>query len=917
MKGISVFMLGAAALSAQAIVSPNANFVTGQAARLVIGQSTFDAQDPNSTNITIGAAGGVAFGGNTLVIADSNQIGAAPSNNRILIYPNVSNAFPRPTDELGQNSKCPVCVGQATVVLGQPDFNTTTLNLNPTASNLRTATAVATDGVHLVVADKDHNRVLIWNRMPTANNTPADVVVGQKDFVSSGLPANNVPTAASLRGPQGVWLQNGKLFIADTQNDRILIFNHIPTANGANADVVVGQPNFTTLTQQDATQQPTVASATSLLNPVSVTSDGIHMFVTDLGNNRVLIWNSIPTTNQAAADVEIGQPDFTTQIADDSFTGSASQTSGDGLKETPVLCTVSNGQDASGNPTYPFSCNYTLNFPRFALSDGTHLFIADGGNDRILEFLTIPTQNAQGADIILGQIGGDVDQATSAVDSMNTPTSLAWDGTNLYVADPYNLRITVYTPSANPLPYQAVANLANSNVYATGTVTIGGTITAGDIVTIDIGTNGQYTYTVKASDSVTSVIDSLVTQINAGNGDPNVTAVADDINDNVALTAKVPGPPGDNVTYSATVSTSATITASAANSNLSGGGDAASVGPGTLVIITGTNLSANTATADMTQLNLPTTLGGTEVYFNGNRAPLLYVSPTEIHAQVSWVFTDTGSVNAFVRSVQPDGSVMFTSPVALTIVPANPGLFAQPGTTNPQIGLVYHASSNAVGLVSVDGSVQGGDVATVTIQDRTYNYTIQESDTLVTVRDALVQLINQDPFVRAKAAGPFQRIILTARLPGPDGDNIAYNATQNTGGSVVMTAFGSTLCCANVAGTPVTPNNPALPGEFITLYATGLGLPVLDQGVQSLLVDGQQYPANGPITVPQQSVSAIAGGSTADVLQVTLLPGTVGMFQVLLHLNDSLPTNLNTAVTIAQNDFVSNPVTFALFSPTM
>ena len=909
LKWLSVFILAAGTVLAQ-------NFVTGQAARLVIGQTTFDAADPNSTNLVIGAAAGVAYGGNTLFVADSNQIGAAPINNRVLIYPNVASAFPAPTAELAQNSKCPVCVGQAAVVLGQPDFVTTTTNLTATQSNLRNATAVATDGVHLVVADKDHNRLLIWNRIPTSNNTPADVVVGQKDFTSSGLPTNSVPTAASLRGPQGVWLQNGKLFVADTQNDRVLIFNHIPTQNGASADVVVGEANFTTLTQQDATQQPTVASATSLLNPVSVTSDGIRMFVTDLGNNRVLIWNSIPTTNQAPADVEIGQVDFTTTIANDSFTGSASQTSGDGLMETPVLCTVSNGVDASNNPTYPANCNYTLNFPRFALSDGTHLFIADGGNDRVLEYLTIPTQNAAAADIILGQVGGDVDQATNAVDSMNTPTALAWDGTNLYVADPYNLRITVFTPSPNPLPYQAVANLANTNVYATGGVTIGGTITAGDIVTIDIGT-AQYTYTVKATDDVNGVIDALVTQINANSGDPNVTAVADDVNEKVALTAKTPGPPGDNVTYSATVSTSATITATADGANLSGGGNAASVGPGTLVIVTGSNLSANTAAADMTQLNLPTTLGGTQVYFNGIRAPLLYVSPTEIHAQVSWVFTDTTSVNAFVRSVQADGSVMFSSPVALTIVPANPGLFAQPGTTNPQIGLVYHASSYAVGLVSVDGSIAGGDVATVSIQDRNYNYTIQEADTLVTVRDALIALVNQDPFVKAQAAGPFQRIILTARLPGPDGNNIQYTATQNSGASVVMTAFGPSLCCANVKGAPVTSNNPALPGEFLTLYATGLGLPVLNQNIQSLLVDGQQYPSSGPITVPQQSVSAIAGGSTADVLQVTLLPGTVGMFQVLVHLNDSLPTNLNTEITIAQNSFVSNPVAFPLFSPTM
>jgi uncharacterized protein (TIGR03437 family) len=921
MKGISVFILGAASAFA-------ADFVTGQAARLVVGQSSFTAADPNSTNSVIGGAGGVAYAGNTLFVADANRLGASPSNHRILVFPNVSGTFPRPTDALAQTTVCPVCVGQATVVLGQPDFVTTTENLNPNQSNLRLPTAVASDGVHLAVADTNHNRVLIWNRIPTVNDAPADVVVGQKDFVSFSLPPNGTPTATSMRGPQGVWIQNGKLFVADSQNNRVLIYNHIPTTNGVAADVVVGEPNFTTFVQQDITQQNTSASASTMLNPVAVTSDGVRLIVTDLGYNRVLIWNSIPTTNGAAANVEIGQVDMTQGIANNSFTGTASATSGDGLKETPVMCTTPTGTlDASGNDEYPINCNSTLNFPRFALSDGTRLFVADGGNDRILEFLTIPTQNAQSADIVLGQIGGTVDQATNAVDSMNTPTSLAWDGTNLYVADPYNRRILVFTVAPNPLPYQGVANLANTNVFATGKVSIavaaGSTITAGDIVTVNI-VSKQYAYTVKSTDSAGSIVDALVAEINANSGDPNVIAVTDVVDVAVALTARLPGPQGDKITYSATVSSNAHVTATAADAQLDGGGNAASVAPGSLVVVTGTNLSAGTASADLTQPQLPTTLGGTQVYFNGVRAPLLYVSPTEIHAQISWGFTTqldgtstaTSSVNAYVRSVMADGSVMVTSPVAVTIVPANPGLFGQPGTTNPEIGMVFHASSYAVGAVSVDGAVQGGDVATITIQDRTYNYTVQASDTLVTIRDALVVLVNQDPYVQAVAAGPFQRIILTARLPGPDGNTIAYGATQNSSGSVVMTALGNgTLCCANVKGAPVTATNPALPGELVTLYATGLGLPVLDNNIQPLLVDGQQYPANGPVTVPSQSVNAIAGGSTADVLQVTLLPGSVGMFEVLLHLNGSLASNLSTAVTIAQNAFVSNPVAFAVFNP--
>src|SRR5208282_4038876 len=186
------------------------------------------------------------------------------------------------------------------------------------------------------------------------------------------------------------------------QNNRVLIYNSIPTSNGANADVVLGQPNFTTYVQINIADQNTSAAANNMLNPVAVTSDGVHLFVTDLGFNRVLIWNSIPTQNQQPADVEVGQPDMVSSVADNAFTGAAATSSSDTIdKETPVLCTVPNGTDPMNQPTYPNLCGGTVNFPRFALSDGQRLYIADGGNDRVLVFNRIPTKNATFADEIL------------------------------------------------------------------------------------------------------------------------------------------------------------------------------------------------------------------------------------------------------------------------------------------------------------------------------------------------------------------------------------------------------------------------------------------------------------------------------------------------------------------------------------
>jgi len=925
MKCIPVFLFSVAALSAQ-------TYFTGQGARLVVGQPTgFTAQDTNSSNVTIGGASGIAVAGDMLFVADSNRVGVTPSNNRVLIFTNLSSQLPGPTAQLPYNTKCPACVGQASVVLGQPDFVTTTVNNSPTQNSLRNPQGVASDGVHLVVADTDDNRVLIWNSIPTTNNQNADVVVGQPNFTSNAVPGNT-PTSSSMRGPEGVWIQNGKLFVADTQNNRVLVYNHIPTTNGVAADVVLGAPNFTTYVNPDISQQQTGATASTMLAPVSVTSDGTRLFVTDLGFNRVLIFNSIPTTNGAPADVALGQPDLVSSVANNAYTGSAATSSTDTAeKESPVLCKVSNGIDLYNNPTYPAFCSATMNFPRFALSAGGKLVVADGGNDRLQVWdKTAPTTGST-PDTIIGQPAGYVDNSSIVngtghpegefVDALRTPLALAWDGENLYVSDTYNRRVLVYTIGVNAIASNGIVNAAALDVTATGEYVVSGEIQAGDVITLTINTF-NYNYTVLATDTLQTITQALVNAVNSANngaGDSNVVLAVDPIvNTQIDLTARQGGSLGDNITYAASETpaanqSAAKVTVAAQNSFLSGGGAAANIAPGTIVSIFGTNLSATTASADITK-TLPTELGGTQVYFNGIAAPLVMVSPGQINAQMPWELGDQTSVSAYVRSVMPNGEIMYTSALGVPIVPANPGLYFQPGTSNPQQAIIYHGSSYASAIVSIDGAVTPGAVATITVNGRVYTHTANVMDTLDSVRNAMVVQLNRDPQISASIAGVFDRIILKARVQGPQGNGIPITGNAS-GGSLTVSVFDSVTCCSNIAGAPVTNSNPAVPGELLIAYATGLGLPNLTDDVAGLVQTGVPYPVNGPTTVPQQFVSSTIGGSTADVLQATMLPGTVGQYEVLLHLNANLVTSTETLADIAQNTFVSNHVSFPLVSP--
>src|SRR5438477_12052175 len=112
MKFICVFSLCAAAALAQ-----NTHFITGQAARLLMGQQSFTSQDPNSSDTIVGAVSGIAYAADTLFVADANRVGAFPSNHRVLLFQNLSTMLPGPTAELPFDRNCPVCRGQATVVL--------------------------------------------------------------------------------------------------------------------------------------------------------------------------------------------------------------------------------------------------------------------------------------------------------------------------------------------------------------------------------------------------------------------------------------------------------------------------------------------------------------------------------------------------------------------------------------------------------------------------------------------------------------------------------------------------------------------------------------------------------------------------------------------------------------------------------
>lgn len=310
---------------------------------------------------------------------------------------------------------------EASLVLGQPDFTTgaaTTAAGNTFAKDSWVQAAVVQN--KLFIPDGVWNRIMVYDDLPSANNQDASALLAQLDYISTsanrGVGASQYMT---LKGPQTIDSYGEHVVITDFGNNRLLIYNDIPESYNAAADVVVGQPDFSTTDAGNA-----AATADTIYRPESaVFADG-KLIVTDAGNSRILIYNRIPSENGASADLVLGQGDFTHNIDNDDNQDGA--------------------QDA--NPTAR-----TLGYPEGVWSDGKKLIVADETNHRILIWNTFPKFNFQPADVVIGQSSMTTNAFSAGAAGLYDPNFITVYAGQLIVADMFNNRVLIYNriPSVN------------------------------------------------------------------------------------------------------------------------------------------------------------------------------------------------------------------------------------------------------------------------------------------------------------------------------------------------------------------------------------------------------------------------------------------------------------------------------------
>lgn len=288
----------------------------------------------------------------------------------------------------------------AELVLGQPGFDTID-NGAPSAQSLRTPSGLSeSENGSLWVYDLGNYRALQWTSTPQVNFAPSSRVLGHSDFTTVTAEPPNARSLTNYQG--GILARAGKVVVADGTRNRVLIWNQNPFLNGQNANIVLGQATFTTTALGN--------SASNLNLPNAAWTDGTRLVVSDGGNNRVLVWQTFPTTNQQPADLVLGQPGF--------------------------------GQ--SSNPDPPNASS--MYWPQEVYFDGTRLYVADMNNHRILIWNSFPTSNGQAADLVVGQANFSERRQGLDANRLSKPTGLTVAGNNLFVVDQSNHRVLVFSP---------------------------------------------------------------------------------------------------------------------------------------------------------------------------------------------------------------------------------------------------------------------------------------------------------------------------------------------------------------------------------------------------------------------------------------------------------------------------------------
>ena len=270
------------------------------------------------------------------------------------------------------------------------------------------------------------HRVLVFklDRMNRLLDREASWAIGQEEIdIEVLLPGR---TSSALKLPMAVEYDTSykRLFVADTWNNRVLVFDMTPgqEESGMAATHVFGQEDFESYEVATAANRISFGTRNgrgigpSGGRPAAMAIDRVNqrLFVSDGENNRVLVFDMHPDRIESGVDAigVIGQTDFTTNVP--GLTGSKFSLPGDMVMD----------------------------------EENQRLFVELPFQDRVLVFDVAPGtfKNGMAASYVIGQPDFTTSIPGLSRSGIRQPDGISYDSVlqHLYLTDKYNNRILTF-----------------------------------------------------------------------------------------------------------------------------------------------------------------------------------------------------------------------------------------------------------------------------------------------------------------------------------------------------------------------------------------------------------------------------------------------------------------------------------------
>jgi sugar lactone lactonase YvrE len=305
--------------------------------------------------------------------------------------------------------------------------------------------SVATDGINLYVADTQNPKI----RKIVIATGEASTLAG------TGTPGANdgAGATASFNNPSGITTDGTNLYVADVGNHKI---RKIVIASG-DVSSVTGVAN----TPGTPNANDGAGATATFDSPYGITTDGSNLYVADMNNHKIR--KIVIATGEVSSVTGVANTPAT-QNANDGAGAIASFNSPRGITTdgtnlyvadmvnhkirkiviaTGAVSSLTGVANTPGTPNANDGAGATasFNYPSAITTDGTNLYVADMQNHKIRKIVIASGDVSSVTGGVNTPGTPAANDGAGATASFDTPIGITTDGTNLYVADPYNNKI--------------------------------------------------------------------------------------------------------------------------------------------------------------------------------------------------------------------------------------------------------------------------------------------------------------------------------------------------------------------------------------------------------------------------------------------------------------------------------------------